>query len=227
MSTRTLTATLPAGTLYVSGTVNGATTTWTNTEGQTWQTVAERSETDVYVVALTIINAAGTSTISEFTLYYGLHLITDRKNSDVERVKELARKIESGLATEEELAEWNSGTLKGSYDASDLNRVGAAMNYVSARLEEFGYTVSVSPKTDWLDKEWPAPDSMKKYLDDLAELRSKFALMESTPAVPGDMEQLTYTEANNIEKILEDIDLLLTKSAKSWFFCGDLYSGEV
>ena len=43
MSTQKLTTTLPADTLYVSGTVNGVSTTWTNTAGQTWETVAERS----------------------------------------------------------------------------------------------------------------------------------------------------------------------------------------
>ena len=82
MSTRTLTTTLPSGTLYVSGTVNGVSTTWTNTEGNTWETVAERSPQDVYVVALTIINQLGTATETTFTLYYGLHLVTDRTAAD-------------------------------------------------------------------------------------------------------------------------------------------------
>ena len=227
MSTRVLTATLPSDTLYVSGTVNGIATTWTNTSGQTWEAVAERSETDVYVVVLTIINTLGASSKTQFTLYYGLHLVTDRAQADVVYVQSLAKKIQSGTATEEDLAAWNAASLKGSYDAGDLNRVGAAMQYVADRLEEFGYAVSVDPKLDWKENEWPTPRATEKYLADLSELRSKFTQMKSTPKVPEDMEKLTYTEANNIEKILESIDILLTRAAQAWFYSGDLFSGEV
>lgn len=227
MSTRTLTTTLPSDTLYVSGTVNGVSTTWTNTEGQTWETVAERSEMDVYVVVLTIINSLGTASETQFTLYYGLHLVTDRTRADVTYVQTLAKKIKNGTATEDELAEWNASGLKGSYNASDLNRVGAAMQYVADRLVAFGYAVSIDPKLDWTSGDWPTPETMGTYLADLEELRSKFAMMQTTPTVPEDMEQLTYTEANNIEKILESIDILLTRASQAWFYSGDLFSGEV
>ena len=226
MNTRTLSATLPSDTLYVSGTVNGVTTTWTNTEGQTWQTVAERSETDVYVVVLTIINQLGTASQTQFTLYYGLHLVTDRTQADVAYAQALTQKISAGTATDAELAAWNSAALKGAYNYTDLNRVGAATQYVADRLSEFGYAVSIDPKLDWTSSDWPTPETMGTYLADLAELRSKFAMMQTTPTVPEDMEKLTYTEANNIEKILEDIDVLLTKSAQAWLYSGEVFSGE-
>ena len=154
-------------------------------------------------------------------------LITDRTQADVDRVKVIAKKIESGTASESELAEWNAAALKGSYNASDLNRVGAAMQYVAERINWYGYVVSVSPKTDWMEEDTPTQSDMQRYLADLAVLRSKFAMMQTIPTVPEDMEQLTYTEANNIEKILEDIDYLLTNTAKGWFYSGDLFSGEV
>lgn len=204
MSSRTLIATLPTDTLYVSGTVNGVPTTWTNTEGQTWETVAERSPQDVYVVALTIINQLGTATETTFTLHHGLHLVTDRTAADV-----------------------TAGNAKGTYNASDLNRVGAAMNYVADRLTAQGYAPVISPKTDWTDSDWFTPSAAQLYLSDLAELRRQFAMIQTTPNVPDDMERLTYTEANNIEKILEDIDLLLTYALKACFFSGDVFSGEV
>ena len=212
MSTRTLTTTLPSGTLYVSGTVNGVSTTWTNTEGNTWETVAERSPQDVYVVALTIINQLGTATETTFTLYYGLHLVTDRTNADVAARNE-----------------------KGTYNASDLNRVGSAMKYLADRLKSAGYAPHISPKTDWKDDEWVDLTAQAIYLGDLSELRKQFAMMESTPEVPPRLlatgintnDGLTYTWANDIEKILEDVDYLLTKSIQSRFFSGDLFCGEV
>ena len=212
MSTRTLTTTLPSGTLYVSGTVNGVSTTWTNTEGNTWETVAERSPQDVYVVALTIINQLGTATETTLTLYYGLHLVTDRTAADV-----------------------NAGNDKGTYNASDLNRVGAAMNYVADRLKSAGYDPHISPKTDWKNGEWVTPSAQAVYLGDLAELRKQFTLYETTPEVPprilataiNSNDGLTYTWANDIEQILMDIDVLLTNIAAGWLYSGEIYSGEV
>lgn len=124
---------------------------------------------------------------------------------------------------------------KGTYNASDLNRVGAAMNYVADRLKDAGYDPHISPKTDWNDDDWVTPSAQAVYLDDLTDLRNQFAVMESTPEVPPRIlatgintnDGLTYKLANDIEKILEDVDYLLTKSMQSRFFSGDLFSGEV
>ena len=204
MNTRVLTATLPSGVIYVSGTVNGVETTWTNTEGEIWQTVADRSEHDVYVVALEMVGATGSVTKATFTLYYGLHLITDRTNADVA-----------------------NGTEKGSYNASDLNRVNAAMNYVAGRLLEYGYAPSIQTKSNWMETDWITESAAQQYLDNLTKLRQQFSLLQSTPPAPGNMQGLTYTEANNIEKILEDIDFLLTNISKAWVYSGEVYSGEV
>ena len=41
------------------------------------------------------------------------------------------------------------------------------------------------------------------------------------------MEGLTWSGANAIEKILQDTDILITNMKAAWFFCGDLFSGEV
>ena len=116
---------------------------------------------------------------------------------------------------------------KGTYNASDLNRVAAAMNYVAGRLESAGYGPHISPKTGWKDDDWVDPSAQAVYLGYLTELRSQFAMMQTTPPVPNDMEKLTYQEANDIEKILEDIDRLLNNAAQAWFYSGDLFSGEV
>lgn len=213
MSTQTLSVTLPASTIYVSGTVNGVSVTWTNTEGNTWETVADRAADDIYHVALTIIDENGQTSQAEVTLYYGLlNLITDRTAADV-----------------------NAGNDKGTYKASDLNRVGAAMNYVAARLREQGYDPNISPKTDCMDGEWVTPADEAVYLGDLAELRKQFTLYETTPEVPprilataiNSNDGLTYTWANDIEQILMDIDALLTNIVAGWLYSGEIYSGEV
>ena len=110
MSAQVLSVSLPSEIIYVSGTVNGTAYTWTLIDGA-WTATVERAADDTYAVALTAVTAAGVSTNYALTLYYGLlSLITDRTRADV--------------ANE---------TDKGFYNASDLNRVGAAVEYI-ARL---------------------------------------------------------------------------------------------
>lgn len=131
------------------------------------------------------------------------------------------------LITDRTQADVDARNGKGTYNASDLNRVAAAMNYVAGRLESAGYDPHISQKTDWKDDDWVDPTAQAVYLGYLAELRSQFAMMQTTPPVPNDMEKLTYQEANDIEKILEDIDRLLTNAAQAWFYSGDIYASEV
>lgn len=132
-------------------------------------------------------------------------------------------------------ADVNAGNAKGTYTAADLNRVGAAMNYVASRLRELGHDPHISPKTDLMDNEWVTPADQAVYLGDLAELRKQFALLDTTPEVPprilatgiGTNDGLTYTWANNIEQILLDLDALLTAMQKSMLYCAQplLYCG--
>lgn len=204
MSAQVLSVSLPSEIIYVSGTVNGTAYTWTLIEGA-WTATVERAADDTYAVALTAVTAAGVSTNYALTLYYGLlTLITDRTAEDV------ANK-----------------TAKGFYNASDLNRVGAAVQYVAERFAAQGYTVAVSPKTDWLASDIPTASDLETYRQNIATLRALLAVMKSTPETPETMLFLDYIKANDIEQILLDLDTLLTNAALAWYQSGELYAGEV
>lgn len=153
-------------------------------------------------------------------------LITDRKASDVLDLTNLLS-IPYENWTEEQKEKFGLGNNKGSYNASDLNRVGAAMNYVADRLRAAGYDPHISPKTDWSETDLPTVSTMTRYLADLAELRSQFTQMPTTPDVPTSTKNLTWREANDIELILQDICAMLTNISAAWFYSGELYSGEV
>lgn len=204
MSTQVLSVTLPSEIIYVTGTVNGTAYTWTLIEGA-WTATVDRAADDTYHVALTAVNAAGTSSNFELTLYYGLlTLITDRTAMDV------AQK-----------------TIKGFYNATDLNRVGAAVEYVAGRFQTLGYDCQVSVKKDWSDSDTPTASQMETYRQNIATLRRQIAVMQSTPETPETIRQLNYIRANNIEQILMDLDQLITNIKKSWYFSGEIYAGEV
>lgn len=157
-------------------------------------------------------------------------LITDRTQADVDRQLELNAKWDPGTGffngTYEEQQEWLAGT-KGTYRASDLNRVGEAILYIAERLRAAGYAVDVSPVTDWTENSWVTPAYATKLLAELRQLRSKFTQMTSTPQVPADMEHMTVQDANDMEIILADVDRLLGNIMAAWYFSGETYSGEV
>lgn len=195
---------LASNALYVSGTVNGVDKIWTREEGNIWSTAADRATDGVYRVALSIIYGDGKTTTDSVTLYYGLVLVTDRTQADV-----------------------TNGTDKGYYNVSDLNRVGSAMAYIRDRFNDNGYDVDISPDTTWTESDIPTPEDMTLYLGCLGTLRAVLPLPDDTPETPESMENLTYVTANDIEKILETIDDVLTKSLTFLWYSGDLYSGEV
>ena len=191
-------------------------------------------------------------------------LIYDRTQEDVNRWLYLSTKLDTegwtGLSLSEQ-SEWLTD-LKGGYNCSDLNRVGAAVEYLGGRFRnlithliayrsEYGVAsdplfetpyitedVVVYPKTDWQITDHVRASQAARLLTDLSTIRSLIPLPKATPAVPPDMEDLTFAEANDIEKLLQIVDTeitLLTEKLEnwiydtslSWMFSGEVFSQEV
>lgn len=130
-------------------------------------------------------------------------LVYDRTQADVDRRNDLAENGLSGM-TEAELAEWQSG-MKGSYNATDLNRVGNALLYLQGELNGYGYAVTVNAKIDWTEADIPTIQQMQTYLNNVAAIRGVLDVFENTPQTPPTMNKLTFQRANDIEKILSDV----------------------
>lgn len=112
------------------------------------------------------------------------------------------------------------------YNVSDLNRVGEAVRYLAERFTGYGYAVTVNPKTDWTEDNVPTRKQLETYRQNIVELRRQLTVMQSTPETPETMRFLDYVKANDIERILQDLDTLITNMEQAWFFSGDLYAGE-
>lgn len=181
--------------VYVSGTVNGKAYTWTLTADHTWSAEVDRDVNDVYEIHIEATNNAGTVKSIITTVYYGLHLITDRKG--------------------------------GFYNASDLNRVGAAVEYLAERLNSAGYLIAVTPKTNWTIGDTHDITDMDSYLANVAEIRAALSVLPSTPNLPENMRFIMYEQANDIEKVLKDVDWLINNMIAAFYYSGELYSGEV
>lgn len=158
------------------------------------------------------------------------YLITDRTQSDTDRVIALAKiGYENMAVTEQE--EWNS-QLKGAYNSSDLNRVESAVDYLAkalrvlpVELREYAASLDVawdkyfdvpyepnayevSTKQDWTMKDIPTPADMDRYLANVIKLRN--ALQFASDALPQTMNDLRWQGANAVESALKNLDAAIT-----------------
>lgn len=144
-------------------------------------------------------------------------LITDRTAEDYARALELSA-IRWQDMTPEQQAEWQT-SLKGAYNASDLNRVTEAVEYLVGRLRSFGYAVEYTAvtvsgsRTEWTEDDIPTASQLAQYLANVKAVRD--AIENQAPEPPADMVGLTYEEANDIEQILVDIETTIDQVVRS------------
>jgi hypothetical protein len=138
-------------------------------------------------------------------------LIFDRTPADVE----YARNNPSA-------EEW----LKGCYNYIDLNRVEEWCKYLSNLLNSYGYGNLINGKTDWGINDIQTVEQMARYLNNVKILMETFILKKDTPKLPDTINKLTYSQANDIEKILYDINELIDKMEAIFRYSGTFYSSE-
>lgn len=153
-----------------------------------------------------------------------MNLITDRTAADTQRKKELAAKGYANMTTAEK-TEWNAG-LKGAYKYSDLNRVGQACADMYAALTEAGYAVPgyTALPINWARGDRPTPADLQTYLATVAAIKA--ALPTATP-IPSTMRRITVEDANNIEKMLLEVEDILNRIARTYVRSGVYHSGAV
>ena len=151
-------------------------------------------------------------------------LVTDRTQADVDRVEALKQKWLNGTITSAEKTEWNNN-LKGSYNATDLNRVGQAVAYVANLLNQAGRTVSVVAKQNWTTSSIPTRAQMDAFLNDLTLLRQN--VNANIPNVPSSMDNLDVATANRIEQIIIAVYDAINYEGANWTRSGVTYSGIV
>ena len=136
------------------------------------------------------------------------NLIFDRTQADVDRAAYLSRLWVNGTfsGTTDELAEWASD-LKGAYNASDLNRVGSAVDYLTDTLYSMGYNVPTVPKDNWTETDIPVQSQMDIYINNIQLLRD--ILPYVAPDAPETAAGLSYQSSNNIEEILYTLESVL------------------
>lgn len=153
-----------------------------------------------------------------------LNLVYDRTAGDVAEALRLMQKAFAGTLTDEEKTVWLAG-MKGTYDAIDMNRVAAAVSTLSGLLNAAGYKNEVSAQ-NFVEGEDSTDEKYSAYLSNVQTLRDAIAVRASTPELPAADAKLDYIGANNIEKILADLDELLGWMTYSRKYCGTFAAGQ-
>lgn len=224
MSEKTINVYLPGTTQYVSGTVNGVSVIWTNTEANVWQAIAAKNPEGMYAVELTLVSVSGMTSQVGLTLYDILGLVTDRTAEDVARWQELHRKGFDNL-TAAEKAEW--ADCKGAYNHSDMNRVEAAVLVIANKLKGIYFPVDVVTKSNWTRADLPKASDFKRYLGNVVKLRNVSSGLHQAPQPPSSMAYLDYVSANKIEETLLYINNWADRMKDSQRYAGEFYGGEM
>lgn len=140
--------------------------------------------------------------------------VTDRSQSDVNRVLELLEKGWQNFSDEEK-NEWNGG-LKGALNTADLERIQNNIQLLSDVLE-IGLTVSAVP-------EHRTESFFEEILGNVVAIREAYMTYTTTPETP--VHPLnTYSKWNDIEKILTDVYAILLNNF--CYYCGsEIYAGD-
>lgn len=153
-------------------------------------------------------------------------LVTDRTQADVTAVKAL-NAVDMSKWSVSDVAKYLAG-MKGSYNASDLNRVSLACEYLHGIMVNMGYIVPnyTTPKTDWEFNDVPTAAQMRAYLGNIASMKETWSAIQ---AIPDTMNGLGYEDANNIEKLLIELDDIAQRIQAIFIRSGawNAYSGTV
>ena len=115
------------------------------------------------------------------------------------------------------------------YGYTDLNRVESAVAEIASIFPALGISVSLKTKTDWKLPEdfsaelWPVKPQMSRYLKNVEVIKNLFP---NSVRLPSSMDFLTWTGANNIEKVLLIAIERIDGIQSTYKYSGELYAGE-
>ena len=115
----------------------------------------------------------------------------------------------------------------------DLNRIETRMFELSNQMNQYGYTQTLSVKTDWTVQAaaWdltniPTLEHLIRLHANTKKLMDAFFVYPNTPQLPESFENLTVFTMNDIEKILHDLHYMLKDMAVYFRECDTFYCGE-
>lgn len=117
---------------------------------------------------------------------------------------------------------------KGNYNVSDLNRIMEWEVYIHEYLIENGYynKITVLPTLQVGDM-YKITTKINTLKNNLQNLKNAYAVLSTTPQVPSTSRtKINYVEANDMEKILSDIEKLIGYMQQNYIYGGVANGGQ-
>lgn len=146
-------------------------------------------------------------------------MITNRTAQDVELAKTLRLKLQAGqdlTLSETEQIERGSCTI------TMLNRIESKMQELADILNGYSYQNHIETK-EWQVTELLDYPNYWRILNNLHKLKNAYYAYQTTPLTPQYM--YGYKEANDIEKILVDIENMINDMVGRFKICGTFNCG--
>lgn len=112
----------------------------------------------------------------------------------------------------------------GQYQAEDLNRVETWCNYLANKLTSYSYPVTITTKTNWTMYDRRTVSQMERIRQNIRTIAQAFY---SFTQIYSSATNFDFNKANNWEKILYEVDMLLNNTISAFYYAGEVYSGEV
>ena len=138
-------------------------------------------------------------------------MIFDRTQNDVDTAIALRReKVQAFQAlTESEIATLEKGMLT----INTLNRIESKISELNSLLEMLGYVPLDIVIKNWGYTDIFSVDEFNRIVANVGMLRAAIPMMKDTPDTP--LAKYYYSNINDLEKILYDIDFLLNNSKRN------------
>lgn len=114
-------------------------------------------------------------------------------------------------------------TPKGYYNYTDLNRIETWCEYLANLLNSYSYPVSITIKKNWNMSDLPNVNDMERIRSNINAIKTAF---HAYTDVPENLNYMTIEKANDIEKILSEIDFLTKNMISSFRYSNTFNSGE-
>jgi hypothetical protein len=149
-------------------------------------------------------------------------VIFDRTQNDVDTAillrKEKVQKFKE--LTEEEIEILEKGTMT----INTLNRIESKQEELKNLFNEIGYwNVEIENKS-WGFGDIFGVEDFARIVDNTVSLRNAFFVYKNTPNTPP--VSFHYKDVNALEKILNDLDVMINDVKSNYKVCGDYESGE-
>ena len=148
-------------------------------------------------------------------------MIFDRTQQDVDNaIRIRAEKVQTGLSlSEKEIEILERGTMT----INTINRIEEAQDALKNIFNDMGYWNTPTSNKHWNGDEIFTKEDFERIVKNLGVLKNAFFVFANTPETP--KARYDYESLNAIEKILNDLDLMINDVKSHYRECGTFECG--